>query len=295
MDDMSAYYLLGYYSTNTKTDGKYRKIEVKVKAPGVKVKARRGYVAITPEAAATANAAAAKPPVASGPSPVDAALGSLVRLDKEPSILTYGVASATDLTVVVEIPADHVGRATWAQGADVQAIFSDAAGAALGTVKGRVDPTTPSVRLQTPLGFGAGPWKVLVRVDSREDSFDDRLDIKPPAGSVLGDALISRGTPAAQSALKPVADLEFRRTERVHVEWPVLAGPLDERTGRLLDRRGQPLPLEVALTERSATSGPVLAADVNLGPLAPADYLIEVTAGHGTDTERKLVAIRVIR
>src|SRR6202050_3999171 len=45
VDAMSAYYLLGYYTTNTKLDGKYRTIDVKVKKPGVHVTARHGYTA----------------------------------------------------------------------------------------------------------------------------------------------------------------------------------------------------------------------------------------------------------
>ena len=43
-DDLTSYYLLGYYSTNTRLDGQFRKITVKVKRPGVDVRARRGYV-----------------------------------------------------------------------------------------------------------------------------------------------------------------------------------------------------------------------------------------------------------
>jgi hypothetical protein len=42
---MSAYYLPKYYSTNTTHDGRYRRIEVKAKAPGLHVRARRGYYA----------------------------------------------------------------------------------------------------------------------------------------------------------------------------------------------------------------------------------------------------------
>jgi VWFA-related protein len=44
-DDTSMYYLLGYHSTNTARDGKYRRITVRVNRPGVKVDFRRGYYA----------------------------------------------------------------------------------------------------------------------------------------------------------------------------------------------------------------------------------------------------------
>jgi len=44
-DDTSMYYLLGYHSTNTAHDGKYRHITVRVNRPGVKIDFRRGYYA----------------------------------------------------------------------------------------------------------------------------------------------------------------------------------------------------------------------------------------------------------
>jgi hypothetical protein len=49
VQDTGVYYLLGYYSTNTKLDGRYRKLTVRVKRNGLDVRSRPGYLAPTKE------------------------------------------------------------------------------------------------------------------------------------------------------------------------------------------------------------------------------------------------------
>jgi VWFA-related protein len=47
-DDSGRYYLIGFQPANPKYDSKYRRIEVRVKRRDVRVRARRGYLAIDP-------------------------------------------------------------------------------------------------------------------------------------------------------------------------------------------------------------------------------------------------------
>jgi VWFA-related protein len=63
VQDTGTYYLLGYYSTNTKLDGKYRRLTVRVKRKGMDVRARPGYLAPTnADLAASATAPARETP-----------------------------------------------------------------------------------------------------------------------------------------------------------------------------------------------------------------------------------------
>jgi len=283
-DDVSAYYLMGYSSTNTRQDGTFRKIEVKTTSPGLRVKARRGYFAPTPETRSMSNA----PPKSEAASAVALALTTLSRLRPSAELFTYGVPTPTELAVVVELPGSAVIDSPWSRGADVQI----SPGAPAAPVTARIEAGQRSVLVRLPKPEGPGPYRLTVRLTGSGTALTERMEIAESRSTVVGEPLIFRATPAAQSPLRPAADAQFYRTERLHVEWPILL-PIDQRTARLLGRDGRALAVPVNLTERDQAGQRVIAADLNLAPLAPGDYVVELVVGAGASEARRYLPLRV--
>jgi hypothetical protein len=208
-------------------------------------------------------------------------------------LFTYGAADPATLAVVVELPQGSTTRPQWQGGAEVQVTVAGAGNAAEPGV-GRIEPGTRSTLVRMPRPAGAGPFRLSIKVLGTGAVVTDRLEVADRAWRVLGEAIVYRATPAAQSPLRPSADFQFWRTERVHVEWPV-DGPLDQRSARLLSREGQPLAVPVQVTERERDGRAQLAADVNLSPLGAGDYVMELVAARGGTEVRRYVPIRVVR
>src|SRR5262245_4085829 len=83
--DSSAYYLIGYNSSQAPSDGKFHEIKVRVKRPGVQVRARKGYWALTAEQTSRALA----PPKPALPKAVDEALASVNRPSRAAVVRTW--------------------------------------------------------------------------------------------------------------------------------------------------------------------------------------------------------------
>ena len=292
-DDLAAYYLLGYYTTNTKFDGGLRTIKVRLKGSNQTVRARRQYRA--PTDAEIAALASGPPGVSSSttsastpaaPSPIETALSLLERANRP--FAAYAAAAGKRLTVVAELTAKSIETGRWKEGADVDVIASSAAGVDVATGRGRLEPGTFATTIElTP--SAAWPARVTVRFKGTAGSqADDWFVVEPASGTLVGDAVAYRS--ASRIARRPVATFEFARNERIRAEWPVLAA-LDRREVRLLDRTGKPLPVELPLSEDPATHAVVV--EMALSGLGRGDFLIELTAGAGGVVEKRLLPIRV--
>jgi len=100
-DDLTSYYLLGYYTTNTKLDGRFRRLEVRVKQPDVDVRARRGYKAATEREVTEARKAAAElPPVPESVSAARNALTGLARLRPSAAFRARAIAVQGDAATI---------------------------------------------------------------------------------------------------------------------------------------------------------------------------------------------------
>jgi VWFA-related protein len=133
-DDLTSYYLLGYYSTNSKLDGRFRTIKVRSKRPGVEVRARRGYSAPTPEEVAKARAAVE-------------------------TVIPEAKAAVTRALGTIERDARTAGRKTTRVAGDPVVLHrGPATGNQLQPVDGRIFPRSERIRLEMEAATGAPVW-----------------------------------------------------------------------------------------------------------------------------------------
>jgi VWFA-related protein len=287
--ESGSYYLLGYQRTGP-SDGRYRQLEVRVNRPGVEVHSRTGYFA------------PGKPDMVKAPPPpfdelTDQAIRGLSKDDDSRRLYTYASARPGALTVAAEIGQTESGRPAWTRGADVQVTVTRN-GTTVATGQGQIEAGARGTIIDIPVteplpsaGASAAPLHASVKVSAGTDRLDDGADAIA-AGALVGAPIVFRAPSLPRAVSRPVAEFEFSRTERVHVDWPVLK-PAEQRKARILRRTGEALPFEPPLTDREVNGRPVISTDFSLSALAPGEYVVELVAQSGTVADRRVVAFRI--
>jgi VWFA-related protein len=285
-DDLTSYYLIGYYATNTAHDGKFRTIDVKVSRPGVDVRARRGYRAATEDEVRGARAAAA-PTVPAEIAAVQAAMAGLARLRSETAFRVHAAPAMGGERAVIWVAGERQsapGRPAATEAAVVEIQVSGAA--------------TGSARVALDAGQRAFLTPVLLDRPLEEGSVEVRARIA--GGTLIDTARVEGGTPVALlshrgpstgNRWEPAGAPQFSRTARLRLEVPAAVAEASGE-GSVRDRNGQPLGIPVVMGERTDDHGTRwVTAEIVLAPMAPGDYVVELRPGE----RRVITAIRVTR
>jgi hypothetical protein len=292
-DDLTSYYLLGYYSTNTKLDGRFRSIKVRVKRPGVDVRARRGYRAATQEEVDMARAAAAAP-VADSTSTVKTAIASLARLRSDGRLSLHASVVRDGATGAIWVEGELPAEPQWSDGASIALELSGAGASATKDVK--LNAKERSFVVMIPVQKLDAPLDVRARATAAAGGTPLSETLKLDIPSTGPQPLLYRRGLSTGNRVQPAADFRFSRTERLRLELPVSAGATTG-TATLLDRTGQPINLPFTMGERTdaATGQRFITADLTLAPLGAGDFAVEMSVKHGDRGEKVVTAIRVTR
>jgi VWFA-related protein len=294
--EASAFYLLGYSSARNPQDGKFHKIAVKVKTPGIDVRARKGYWA--PNATDVEHARTAAAAADAIPPDVTSAAATLSAARPERMM---------DVWVGAERGADGGTAVTvaWTRRGSVGR--ADPARTVVVAVKGAGGDRSFDADLHDGrLSFGSPPGAVQLQTTVRDADGnildEDRRAFGVPdlstAALAINTPILLRARTAADAraiadggAAIPFAGREFNRTDRLYVRFNVHGGAATEAqvSARLTTKAGAPL-LELPVVRLK--EGHQL--EIPLASIARGDYLIAVAAAHGDERTRALVPLRVL-
>jgi len=322
VSDLSSYYLLGYTSTNSKLDGRYRAIKVRVKRPGIEIRARNGYKAPTADEAAMMVAASAPVVIDPATAAISKAIGSLegtareapIRISVSPGWWTPAgdpskgkpAGAEPALWIMGEVDAKSRTGDDWSQGGEADVAITGG------------NDQTPLVRYTVPIPPGVprfltrfprtlddiwldpGTYSVRVRVKAATGGIpitdSAKFDVASPAKAdtlMVGPPIYMRRGSAASSPEQPTSDRRYRRTERIVVLLSTTLAP-DKVSADLLDRSGKvmPLPVTAAVVEKDSVRW--VRSELQLAPLGLGDYLLRLTTEKGASKIQMLAPFRIV-
>lgn len=310
VNDLSTYYLLGYQSTNTKLDGRWRAITVRVKTPGVQVRARKGYRALTeaemalmrggnaPDPATGTPSGAGQRVEVTGAAAVSRLIASLAGVDRAlgwRSRAAWSIGSSlgrTRMWIATEVDEATLRQPEWASGGAGTATLTLSDGQRLADVPLKLEPGSRAIETSLDAQIPAST-EVMVRLRLSPAGgglpLSDTLRVTPSGAS----ARLFRRGPTTGRQFVAAGDPRFRRTEHARVDLPIedASSPIE---AALIDRTGAPLRIPVATRVETVDGLAWALGEVSLAPLSPGDYVLRVVVGQGARAATSLTAIRIV-
>jgi VWFA-related protein len=297
VEDVSSYYLLTYSSSNTRLDGRFRAITVRVKREGVKVRARRGYRGRTADDLVS-SAAAGFP---GSPTATTAPGGGFnTRAPFRIRTSTWLRSASPDARqgafwIVGELDYQTRRQLAWTAGAQAEVVVLAADGREVmsQTVDLKADDGPFAIQVPENGAIDAGEYAVRVRLRSEADEKTELTDTARVVignGPALGEAVMWRRGLSTGPRYLRTADPRFMRSDRLKLELATsMAVPA---TARILDRNHNELSVPAQVSERTDPSGAFhwIVVDATLAPFAAGDYSVEVTQGR----EKRVTDFKVV-
>jgi len=320
--DLSSYYLLGYSSTNAKADGRYRTIRVRVKRPGIDVRARKGYQAPTAEEVAKRAALMTAVPAADPEAEaVKKAVATLEGIRPSAAFrLTVNAGwwmpagepvkgapqgAEPALWILGEVDPKARGGEDWVSGGEADIALTTESGTTIVRYTVPIPPGTSRFQSRFPrsaedVWLDPGTYMLRVRAKPAGSGIpttdSSRVEVPPAPGTtklVMGQPAYARRLGGPNSEELPTADRRFRRTERLVVQASASMAP-DAVTAELLDRSGKPLQVPVTASIVDKDFVRWARAEMALAPLAPGDYLLRIASTRGDERIVTLAPFRII-
>lgn len=301
IEDASAYYLLGYSPARDFADGKFHKIDVKVKRAGMRVTARNGYWAASAADMQAAAMSAVAPAVAHALSALaepksgrvaDVWIGASRGEGGRTRMTVSWEASGRDGAKPAQVEIAPFEAGTTSAGPDLRALAPAQAIPATGTAVFEIDARTPVL---FKIGIKAADGEILDRVDQRVvvPAFDvaTGLTLSTPRLLRARSPLEARALAEGETPV-PAASRLFRKTDRVDVEVHAHApeGMVPQLVAQIQNVKGERL---IDLTLRSQAGG-VARVTLPLTSLPVGTYIVSLEAQLGEKTAQERVAFRIV-